>query len=334
MTTTERKLVSIIFPVLNEVDSVQALAARMSLIASANDRYDFEFVVVDDGSTDGTVEALRPIMDPKLCLRTITLSRNFGSHAAISAGFEAARGDAVVIHGADLQEPENLVENFLAKWETGFDTVWGVRTSRGVPSLKSRVASVLFSKLLYRFSELKTYPPEGPSGALCSREVVEAVLAMPERNRNVYGLIAWVGFRQTRCEYQQQERKAGQSKWTTSKLIKLAIDSFVQFSSAPIRLMSYAGIGFAGLGFIYALFLAIRAAFSSRGPEGWTTVVVIVLVLGGLQLVMLGVLGEYLWRGAHESRERPLFVVNRSAEPSFHGASAASGDERSIRNVS
>ena len=134
------------------------------------------------------------------------------------------------------------------------------------------------------------------------------------------------------------EKVAGSSAMTNysdvNSTIKLAIDSFVQFSSAPIRLMSYAGIGFAGLGFIYALFLAIRAAFSSRGPEGWTTVVVIVLVLGGLQLVMLGVLGEYLWRGAHESRERPLFVVNRSAEPSFHGASEASGDERSIRNVS
>jgi polyisoprenyl-phosphate glycosyltransferase len=307
-----RKLVSVLYPVLNEEENAVALAARMLVLTEENGDYEFEFVVVDDGSTDDTIAVLRRALAPGLVLRTLSLARNFGSHAAISAGLEMVAGDAVIILGADLQEPPKLVTDFLRAWESGYETAWGIRRERRVPSWKSRLASALFSKLLYRFSELKTYPPEGPSGCLCDRQVINAVLAMPERNRNIYGLVAWVGFRQTRCEFDQDERQAGHSKWTTSKLIKLAIDSFVQFSATPIRFMSYAGMTFAGAGFIYALVLAIRGVFSSRAPEGWTTVVVIVLLLGGIQLVMLGVLGEYLWRGVHEARERPLFVARRS----------------------
>ena len=313
MTTTGRKLVSVLYPVLNEEENARDLAERMLVLTQGNPAYAFEFVVVDDGSTDNTAAVLRQSIAPGIVLRIITLARNFGSHAAISAGLELVAGDAVIILGADLQEPPELVTDFLTLWEAGWETVWGIRRERKVPSWKSRLASAVFSKLLYRFSELKTYPPEGPSGALCDREVIDAVLAMPERNRNIYGLIAWVGFRQTRCEFDQAERRAGRSKWTTSKLIKLAIDSFVQFSATPIRFMSYAGMTFAGAGFLYALVLAVRGVFSSRAPEGWTTVVVIVLLLGGLQLVMLGVLGEYLWRGVHEARERPLFIARKPA---------------------
>ena len=306
-----RRLVSVLYPVLNEEENARALAERMLVLTQTNPAYDFEFVVVDDGSTDNTVPVLREALAPGLVLRTLSLARNFGSHAAISAGLELVAGDAVIILGADLQEPPKLVTDFLAAWEAGYETAWGIRHERKVPSWKSRLASAVFSKLLFRFSELKTYPPEGPSGCLCDRQVVDAVLAMPERNRNIYGLIAWVGFRQTRCEFEQAERQAGHSKWTTSKLIKLAIDSFVQFSATPIRFMSYAGMTFAGAGFLYALALAIRSLFSSKAPEGWTSVVVIVLLLGGIQLVMLGVLGEYLWRGVHEARERPLFVARK-----------------------
>lgn len=311
MTTNGRKLVSVLYPVLNEEENARDLAERMLTLTKGNPAYDFEFIVVDDGSTDNTTAVLRQSVAPGIVLRMLTLARNFGSHAAISAGLELVAGDAVIILGADLQEPPELVTDFLAAWEAGADTAWGIRRERQVPSWTSRLASATFSKLLYRFSELKSYPPEGPSGCLCSREVIDAVLAMPERNRNIYGLIAWVGFRQTRCSFDQAERRAGRSKWTTSKLIKLAIDSFVQFSAAPIRFMSYAGMTFAGAGFVYALFLAIRGLFSSHGPEGWTTVIVIVLLLGGIQLVMLGVLGEYLWRGVHEARERPLYVARK-----------------------
>ena len=321
--TTHRKLVSVLYPVLNEEENARALAERMLVLTQSNPAYDFEFVVVDDGSTDNTIGVLRQSLASGLVLRTLSLARNFGSHAAISAGLEVVAGDAVIILGADLQEPPKLVTDFLTAWEEGCETVWGIRRERKVPSWKSRLASAVFSKLLFRFSELKTYPPEGPSGCLCDRQVVDAVLAMPERNRNIYGLIAWVGFRQTRCEFDQAERQAGHSKWTTSKLIKLAIDSFVQFSATPIRFMSYAGITFAGAGFFYAMFLAGRSIFSSRGPEGWTTVVVIVLLLGGIQLVMLGVLGEYLWRGVHEARERPLFITRKPAASEHLGADAA-----------
>lgn len=305
-----RPLVSIVYPVLNEFENASALADRMRLIMRENTAYDFEFIVVDDGSTDGTIRALQGFVGADVRLRTTVLSRNFGSHAALSAGITCCAGDAAILLGADLQEPPTLVTDFLAAWSGGLDVVWGVRRRRNVDSVSGRIASMLFSRIFTKYSDLDNYPAQGPSGALCDRSVLDAVLALPERNRNLYGLIAWVGFRQGQVEFDQNARAGGQSKWTTRKLIKLALDSLVQFSSAPIRLMSYIGVAFASVGFLYALFLAGRAAFIQRGPEGWTTVIVAVLLIGGVQLLMLGVLGEYLWRGVEETRQRALYVVD------------------------
>jgi dolichol-phosphate mannosyltransferase len=172
-------------------------------------------------------------------------------------------------------------------------------------------SSRAFSKLFNRYSDLKSYPAEGPSGVLCSRAVIDVVNAMPERHRNVLGLIAWSGFGQTTIRYDQLARQAGESKWTTKKLLKLAIDSFVQFSFAPIRFMTWVGSVIAALGFLYGFVLVVAALLGNQPPTGWTTVMVVILILGGFQLLMLGVLGEYLWRAADESRQRPLFIVRR-----------------------
>jgi polyisoprenyl-phosphate glycosyltransferase len=306
-----KTVVTVVYPVLNEADGAPMLADRMARLVDINPEYEFEFVVVDDGSTDSTTEILRRTIRPTIDLRIVTLARNFGSHAALSAGLDAARGNCAILLGADLQEPETLVSDFLAAWSAGSEVVWGVRNQRKVESLSSRAASVLFSRLFTKYADLENYPSEGPSGVLCDRAVIDVVQDLNERNRNLYGLIAWVGFKQTRVKFEQNERQVGQSKWTTRKLVKLALDSLVQFSSAPIRLMSYVGILFASVGFLYATILIGRAAFIQRGPAGWTSVIVAVMVIGGVQLLMLGLLGEYLWRGVDETRQRKLYVVDK-----------------------
>ena len=306
-----KKLVTIVYPVLNEADGAAMLASRMATLVKLNSEFDLEFVVVDDGSTDSTTEILQNAVEPTINLRIVTLARNFGSHAALSAGLHAARGDCAVLLGADLQEPETLVSDFLTSWSAGNEVVWGVRNQRKVNGLASKVASVLFSRLFTKYADLENYPSEGPSGVLCDRAVIDVVAQLGERNRNLYGLIAWVGFKQTKVSFEQSERQSGQSKWTTRKLVKLALDSLVQFSSAPIRLMTYIGMFFASLGFLYAALLVGRALFVQRGPAGWTSVIVAVLVIGGVQLLMLGLLGEYLWRGVDETRQRALYVVDK-----------------------
>lgn len=304
--------ISILIPILNEEENISAMLSRFEELKKRHSNYEIEFVLVDDGSTDTTVSTIKELAPASLSITLISLSRNFGSHAAISAGFESCNGKCAIILGADLQEPPELVDQFLEQYENGQEIVWGIRNVRSVGGLGGFV-SKMFSKLFHRYSDIKTYPAEGPSGFLVTRNVIEVVKTMPERHRNVLGLIAWSGFNHTRVNYDQEERIAGVSKWTRKKLLKLAIDSFVQFSSAPIRAMSYIGMISAFLGFIYAIIIALRALFFSYGPSGWATVTVLVLVLGGIQLITLGVLGEYIWRGIDETRSRPLFVI-RSKE--------------------
>lgn len=300
--------VSVIVAAYNEAENVRALLERLDETEASNPGYRFEFVVVDDGSADSTLDLLVEASASRASLKIVALSRNFGSHHAFSAGLEACTGDCAIGIGADLQEPLNLVGRFLGEWRSGYDVVWGIRDSR-VQSPISRFASRIFSFLLNRYSEIPTYPAQGPSGFLVARPVIDAVTAMPETNRNLLGLIAWSGFRQSRVLYEQEERAAGSSKWTSSRKVKLAVDSFVEFSHAPVRLMTYLGTTIAVVGFIYAVFVSVRRLAWSNPIEGWTTVVVVVTTIGGLNLMMLGVLGEYLWRTTDESRRRPLYFT-------------------------
>jgi polyisoprenyl-phosphate glycosyltransferase len=307
-----RPRVSILVPMLNEAENVPFFVEHYQELTRRHPDHDFELVVVDDGSTDGTAELVRTALShagDDVDAAIVSLSRNFGSHYAISAALEVATGEAAIVLGADLQEPPELVADMLARWHEGAEVVWGVRRTRAEMRGLGPALSRAFSALLHRYSDLTTYPAEGPSGVLCDRIVIDQVVRLQERNRNVLGLIAWVGFRQETVAYDQVDRRAGTTKWTRRKLFHLALDSFVQFSSAPIKLATMAGTAIALLGFAYALFLVGWAAVGDGGPEGWTTVVVAVLIVGGLQLIMLGVFGEYLWRTTDESRHRPVFVL-------------------------
>lgn len=305
----ETATVSIVVPAFNEANHVDALSALMREIAMSEPSLSFELVVVDDGSTDGTAQALVSSLPRCYDLQVVQLSRNFGSHAAISAGFQRAVGDCAIVLGADGQEPASLVSDMLREWRDGYQVVWGIRRSRARQGLLRDAASRLFSSLFARYTALETYPTEGPSGVLVDRAVLQHLNAMPELNRNVLALVAWLGYQQASVHYDQQHRQHGTSSWTTKKMIKLAVDSFIQFSSAPLRFCTFAGMGAALLGALYALILIIREVQGVSTPSGWPTLLVVVLLLGGTQLLVIGVLGEYLWRAVEESRRRPLFVV-------------------------
>jgi dolichol-phosphate mannosyltransferase len=321
-TARERRLVSVVVPALDESANVPGLLSRYAALAATHDRYAFELVVVDDGSVDGTADLVLDLAPAEARITVVRLARSFGSHYAISAGLARCHGDAAIVLGADLQEPPSLVAEFLAGWESGSDVVWGVRRSRNARSALQELVSRSFSTLFTRYADLANYPPEGPSGVLLARCVIDEVGKLPERNRNVLALIAWLGFTQTRVSYDQLARANGASRWTRRKMIQLAIDSLVQFSSMPLRLCSLIGVTVAAAGLLYAVVLVVRAIAHVATPSGWPTVLVALLLLGGTQLTLIGVIGEYLWRAVEETRQRPLYVV-RDVRVSGPGASVS-----------
>ena len=322
MTTTKKTAtISIVVPALDESDNVAGLVDRVIQAQAAHPEHLFELVLVDDGSTDGTGEAAESAARGRVPLVVVELARSFGSHQAISAGLHHASGECVIVVGADAQEPPELISAFLAAWRAGAEIVWGVRRTRAAKSWAAELPSRLFSYLFSRFAHLEHYPPEGPSGMLLDRVVVDEVNRLGERNRNVMALVSWLGFRQEQVLYDQLPRQSGTSKWTRAKMIKLAADSLLQFSTMPLRVCTYAGLIVALLGVIYALVLIVRTMTGVDTPSGWPTLLVIVLLLGGAQLTVTGVIGEYLWRAVEETRGRPLFVIRKVT-----ARSVASGD--------
>ena len=302
-------LLSLVVPALNEADNVPGLLHRADLIAAELGEVQMELVVVDDGSTDDTSALLTAAEGHPYDLRVVRLARNFGSHAAISAGLRECRGDCAVVLGADAQEPSSLVHEFLDLWRAGNEVVWGVRRSRASRGFLAESASKLFSFLFTRYAGLENYPAEGPSGVLVGRQVIDDLNGLDEINRNVLALIAWLGYDQVVCYYDQLPRAHGDSRWTTTKMVKLAVDSLIQFSSMPLRACTFGGIGIAMIGVLYALVLVGRGIAGVSTPSGWPTLLVVVLVLGGTQLIVVGIVGEYLWRAVEQVRGRPLFVV-------------------------
>ena len=306
----ERRRVSVVVPALNECANMSGLVARMESLSLAHTEHDFELVLVDDGSEDGTARQLLGAAPAWLQVTVVQLSRTFGSHAAITAGLRQCSGDCAIVLGADAQEPVQLVADFLAHWANGSDVVWGVRRTRS-RRWHAELPSKAFSWAFSRYADLANYPVEGPSGMLLDRSVIDELNLLGEHNRNIMALVAWLGYRQTRVAYDQLPRTQGSSSWTVRKMVKLAADSLLAFSSMPLRAASYAGLASALVGLAYAGVLVVRALLGVSTPSGWPTILVVVLLLGGLQLVVIGVMGEYVWRVADEVRRRPLYVVRQ-----------------------
>jgi glycosyltransferase involved in cell wall biosynthesis len=305
----KRMLLSVVVPLRNEADNLETLHGRLSEVAANLDR-DLEFVFVDDGSTDSSYQVLVQLRkrDPRVCL--IRLSRNFGSHAACLAGFCKARGDHAVILAADLQDPPELVTNLLKAADDGHDIVWANREDRDDPALTVLFAAA-YNRIMRRIA-MSNWPERGFDLVLVSRRVLDVLVSRRESNTSLFGQILWTGFPQTSIGYKRDARRSGKSKWTFARKLKLAIDSFVSFSYVPIRLISMFGLISAIAGVLYAgLVVTVRVTRGSP-VEGWASLMVVVLVLGGVQLLMLGVIGEYLWRTLDEARQRPPFIVSEA----------------------
>ena len=299
-------LCSAIMPMLNEELNVERACERVRA-ALEGLGCEWELICVDDGSSDRTFEILGELARQDSRVRVLRFSRNFGSHAAASAGFAVARGDVAFVVGADVQEPLHMLPTFIEKCREGYNVVWGVRTKRQDPAL-TRAFSRLFNEVFARLGMLSALP-KGAGFAVVDRKVLEALRLFGERNRTVWGLIAWAGFRQAQVPCAFGEREVGRSRWTLGKKVKLAIDTFSAFSYAPIRLVSAVGLVISLVSFLYGLGIILGAAFGQVAVQGWPTLMVTILFLSGVQLVVTGMLGEYLWRALDEARARPLYIV-------------------------
>ncbi len=297
--------ISVIIPAFNEADNLELLHDRLADIASASS-HEFEFIFVDDGSSDATFSLLHLISQKDSRVKTIRFSRNFGSHAACLAGLTYSSGDVCAFISADMQEPPELILQLVAKWEEGFETVIGIRE-------QDESSSSLFARGYYwlvRKAALANMPKRGTDVFLIDRKVVDTIIRMNESNTSIFGLILWVGFRQAFVPYHREQRARGSSKWSFSKKMKLFIDTFVSFSFFPIRLISFLGVLVALSGFFYSLYLIYHRLVHETPVEGWTSLMVVLLFVSGLQLLMLGIIGEYLWRNFDQTRRRPVYIVS------------------------
>jgi polyisoprenyl-phosphate glycosyltransferase len=299
---------SVVIPAYNEAPNIETvLRELLTTIGKCPDVTSYEITVVDDHSDDGTFSAVASMGNSGI--RCIRLSRRSGSHTAIRAGLRASTGDAVLCLSADGQDNPVVLNEMIRQLREGSHTVWAVRESRD-ESLMSRFTAWLFYRMLMTFASggADHIDLANADFYMLSRRTVDAINQCGERNTSLFGLIIWLGFRQTSVQYQRRERIGGRSKWNFSSRMRLAIDWIIAFSGIPLKLITVIGIGTAFLGFLYAIFLFICALLDYTTP-GWAGMVIITLVLSGTIMIMVGLIGEYLWRTLEESRERPLYFI-------------------------
>ena len=303
-----RPLLSIVIPCYNEEDVIAETIKRLTLLCAEIVDLRVEMIFVNNCSSDGTWALLKSFSEKDPRIKLISLSRNFGYQASSTAGLDAARGDAVVILDADLQDPPELILQMVEKWQEGYDVVYGTRSARlGEPPLRMLVTR-WFYRLLNRISEVRI-PLDTGDFRLMSRNVVNTLKAMPERDRFIRGMVSWIGFRQTALPYRRAERFAGESKFPWRKLFTFAFDGIASFSTAPLRISVALGMACASvalLGIIYALYMRL---FTDIRVEGWAALMISVLFVGGVQLLSLGILGEYVGRIYNEIKHRPLYIA-------------------------
>lgn len=301
-------LLSVVIPCYNEEDVIGETLKRLKIFRSELVNLDVEFIFVDDGSQDRTRELLKSYAAEDTKIRVIGFARNFGHQIAVTAGIDAACGDAVVLIDADLQDPPEVVHDMIAKWREGYDVVYGTRTERPGESKFKLATARGFYRLLNKLSDVPI-PLDTGDFRLMSRHVVDTLRAMPERDRFVRGMVSWVGFKQTAIPYKRFQRFAGESKYPLSKMLRFATDGILSFSTKPLQLSVGLGMLCAVLalsGIVYALWLRL---FTNIWVEGWTALMMAVLFLGGVQLICVGILGEYIGRIYNEVKSRPLYVV-------------------------
>lgn len=301
---------SIVAPIYNELENIPELYRRVSEVMSLTGE-PWELILVDDGSTDGSTEAIRALAREDECVRPVIFARNFGHQIAITAGWDYARGEAVVIIDADLQDPPELILEMAKKWKEGYEVVYAVRAEREGESWFKIWTASLFYRLIYHITDVKI-PLDTGDFRLMDRKVVDVLKDMRERHRFPRGMSAWVGFKQIGVEYKRSARKAGETKYPFRKMFRLALNAITSFSYFPLQVATFFGFASAGIAIIaIPVVVALRLA-GSHFFEGQTTTLISVLFLGGVQLISLGILGEYVGRLYDEAKGRPLYIVREA----------------------
>ncbi|HQU67493.1 MAG TPA: glycosyltransferase family 2 protein [Albidovulum sp.] len=304
---SSRPDLSIVVAAYNEEDVLHIFFDRLRTVLGGLG-VSYEIVCVNDGSRDRTAEILNAAHAADGRIKVIHLARNFGKELALTAGLDFASGEAVVPLDADLQDPPELIADFLKLWREGYDVVYAVREARDNDSWMKRTTAAIFYTLLGKVSNVQI-PPNAGDFRLMDRRVVEALRLFRERNRFMKGLFSWVGFRQTSVAYRRPERAAGQSKFNYWKLWNFALDGITGYSTVPLRIAGYSGLVFALIAMLYGAYLVLRTMISGVDMPGYASLMVAVIFMGGVQLVVLGIIGEYLGRMYSEAKQRPLYIV-------------------------
>lgn len=303
-----RPVISIVTPVLDEQANLPVLYERLVKVLEAVEP-SFEIVFIDDGSRDGSLGLMRELAAHDTRVVVVELARNFGHQVAISAGLDYARGEAVIVMDADLQDPPEVLPQFIDKWREGHDVVYAIRERRKEGPVK-QLAYKAFYRLLQRIANIQI-PLDSGDFCIMDRKVVNLLVGMPERNRFVRGIRSWVGLDQIGLAYERQARYAGREKYTFSRLVYLALDGLISFSFIPLRAISMLGLAVSALSIFLAIGYAIQKITAGLNPPGFATTVVAIFFLAGIQLITIGVIGEYVGRIFEEVKRRPLYVVRR-----------------------
>lgn len=302
---------SVVIPAYNEEKTIGRILDHLRDIMGTVPIDDYEVIVIDDHSTDGTFACVESRGDSRI--RGYRLSRNSGSHTALRAGLFHASGDAVLCLSADGQDDPDCLGAMLKKWNAGAHIVWALRKNRDNEPLLIKTPAKIFYRILQVLvnADHNNIDLSRADFYLLDRSVVNAINACNERNTSLFGLIAWLGFRQETVDYDRGERFAGSSKWTFKRRVRLALDWIIAFSGIPLRLSAYCGVLFAVAGFLYTVYIILNYHYGVAAP-GWSSIIVIGFVTSGVQLIIIGVIGEYLWRNLDETRRRPLYFIENS----------------------
>jgi len=301
------KTITILLPAYNEAESIPLLRRNMQQVIKDNPDYEWTFLMINDGSTDNTLEKMRALCEDDAHFHYIDLSRNYGKEIAIMAGIDHAQGDAVIIMDADMQHPIEAIPEMIRHWEEGYDDVYAQRNSSNESWLKT-TTSKLYYKILQKSTNIPIQKDTGDF-RLLDKKCIQALREMRETDRNNKGMFSWIGFKKKGIVYEQRERRYGKTKWSYYKLVNLALNGITSFTTTPLRIASILGIVISLLAFTYLTYIIIKTLIYGEPVQGYPTLMVTILFLGGIQLVALGIIGEYLSHIFNETKKRPGYFV-------------------------
>ncbi len=303
------KLVTILVPTYNEKDVLNMLYERLLNTINSNSKYNFEILFINDGSKDNTLDIIRNLREKDKRVCYVNLSRNYGKETAMMAGFDYCKGDCVIILDADLQDPPELIPEMLKYWEEGYDDVYAKRRSRKGESFLKKFTSKIYYKTLQSVTNIEIQKDTGDF-RLLDRRCIEALKQLRESQRYTKGLFSWIGYKKKEILFDRDPRAAGKTKWNFRKLVGLSIDGLTSFTTAPLRMSAILGIIISLVGFLYMMVIIIKTLIYGIDVPGYSSTMVVILFLGGIQLIFLGIIGEYLGRAFYETKDRPLYFID------------------------